>query len=80
MRSRELQAVHAVALLHGRRPCATAAEAQRSAAALTIQNNLARMREWLAHTQHVKPGALMPQVNLTAAQVDRLAAYLESLK
>jgi cytochrome c oxidase subunit 2 len=51
-----------------------------SLAALTIPNSPARMREWLRATQHVKPGALMPQVDLTPAQVNRLAAYLESLK
>jgi cytochrome c oxidase subunit 2 len=51
-----------------------------SLAALTLPNNPGRMREWLAHTQRVKPGALMPQVNLTSSQVDQLAAYLESLK
>ena len=51
-----------------------------SLAALTIPNNPDRMREWLAHTQHVKPGALMPQVSLTSAQVNQLTAYLEGLK
>jgi cytochrome c oxidase subunit 2 len=51
-----------------------------SLAALTIPNTPDRMREWLRDTQHVKPGALMPQVDLTPAQVNRLAAYLESLK
>jgi cytochrome c1 len=38
------------------------------------------MREWLRDTQHVKPGSLMPQVDLTSAQVDELATYLESLR
>jgi cytochrome c oxidase subunit II len=51
-----------------------------SLAALTLPNTAAHLREWLAHTQAVKPGALMPQVDLTQAQVSRLAAYLESLK
>jgi cytochrome c oxidase subunit 2 len=51
-----------------------------SLAALTIPNTPARMREWLARTQHVKPGATMPQVALTRTQVDTLAAYLEGLK
>ncbi|MES1246368.1 MAG: c-type cytochrome [Actinomycetota bacterium] len=51
-----------------------------SLAGLTIPNSPARMREWLAHTQQVKPGARMPQVELTSAQVDRLAAYLERLR
>ena len=51
-----------------------------SLAALTLPNTPERMREWLAHTQDVKPGALMPQVDLTHVQVRRLAAYLESLR
>jgi cytochrome c oxidase subunit 2 len=51
-----------------------------SLAALTIPNTPVRMREWLRATQQVKPGALMPEVDLTDRQVDRLAAYLESLK
>ena len=51
-----------------------------SLAALTIPNTPERMREWLSDTQHVKPGALMPQVDLTRSQVDTLASYLESLK
>jgi cytochrome c oxidase subunit 2 len=51
-----------------------------SLAALTIPNSPDRMREWLRDTQHVKPGSLMPQVDLTSAQVDELATYLESLR
>jgi cytochrome c oxidase subunit 2 len=51
-----------------------------SLAALTIPNTPEHMREWLRRTQDVKPGAEMPQVELTDAQVNRLAAYLESLK
>jgi cytochrome c oxidase subunit 2 len=51
-----------------------------SLAALAIPNTPARMREWLAETQHVKPGAQMPDLNLTRAQVAELTRYLESLK
>jgi len=61
-------------------PDLTHVASRTSLAALTIPNTVAHMREWLAETQHVKPGALMPQVDLTSAQVDRLAAYLEALK
>ena len=39
-----------------------------------------RCRRWLADTQGVKPGALMPQIDLTDDQVAALVAYLESLK
>jgi cytochrome c oxidase subunit II len=51
-----------------------------SLAALTIPNTPVRMREWLAETQHVKPGSRMPDLDLTRAQVAQLAEYLESLK
>jgi cytochrome c oxidase subunit 2 len=51
-----------------------------SLAAATIPNTPVRMREWLAETQHVKPGALMPDLDLTAAQIAQLTRYLESLK
>jgi cytochrome c oxidase subunit 2 len=51
-----------------------------SLAALTIPNSPARMAEWLSATQHVKPGALMPDLNLTHAQVSKLTRYLESLR
>jgi cytochrome c oxidase subunit II len=61
-------------------PDLTHVASRTSLAALTIPNTLDRLREWLRDTQHVKPGALMPQVDLSAAQVNRLAAYLESLK
>ena len=51
-----------------------------SLAAATIPNTPSRMEEWLGATQRVKPGALMPDLNLTSAQVRTLARYLESLK
>jgi cytochrome c oxidase subunit II len=49
-----------------------------SLAALTIPNSPARMREWIGDPQRLKPGSLMPELPLTRAQVDRLAAYLEA--
>lgn len=45
-----------------------------------LQNDLANMRAWLADPQRYKPGALMPRVALGDADLDALAAYLESLK
>jgi cytochrome c oxidase subunit II len=61
-------------------PDLTHVASRTSLASLTIPNTAAHMRQWLAQTQHVKPGALMPQVDLTSAEVSRLTAYLESLK
>jgi len=51
-----------------------------SLAALTIPNTRERMREWISDPQRLKPGTLMPAVNLSAAQVSRLVAYLETRK
>jgi cytochrome c oxidase subunit 2 len=51
-----------------------------SLAALTIRNSREHMRDWLRHPQDIKPGNPMPAVRLTAAQVARLVAYLESLR
>jgi cytochrome c oxidase subunit II len=51
-----------------------------SLAAVTVPNTPGRMREWLRETQRVKPGALMPDLNLTNGQVQQLTTYLESLK
>jgi cytochrome c oxidase subunit II len=49
-------------------------------AAGTIPNTLADMEQWIAHPQEVKPGNLMPDLDLTDGQVHELATYLESLK
>ena len=46
----------------------------------TDANLVANMRGWLADPQRYKPGALMPSVPLSNADLDALAAYLVSLK
>ncbi|MCU1398216.1 MAG: coxB [Acidimicrobiales bacterium] len=51
-----------------------------SIAALQLPNDPDHLARWLAHTQDVKPGALMPQIDLTQDDVDHLVAYLESLR
>ena len=38
------------------------------------------MREWIRDPQRLKPGSLMPAVQLTAAQIRKLATYLEARK
>jgi cytochrome c oxidase subunit 2 len=45
-----------------------------------LPNTPANLREWLLHTQTVKPGSLMPTLDLTRRQVDQLASYLTTLK
>ncbi len=49
-------------------------------AAGSLPNTAAGMEEWLAHTQSVKPGSLMPQVPLTTAQIESLVAFLRGLQ
>ncbi len=46
----------------------------------TLPNTPGDLSHWLADTQGVKRGALMPQIDLTDAQINDLVAYLESLK
>ncbi|SDX74163.1 cytochrome c oxidase subunit 2 [Paenibacillus sp. CF384] len=43
----------------------------------TVEENLKR---WIADPQKVKPGTLMPKVDLTKEQVDAIAKYLAGLK
>jgi cytochrome c oxidase subunit 2 len=51
-----------------------------SLAALTIRNSREHLRQWLRHTQDLKPGNPMPEVPLTNTQVEQLVAYLETLR
>jgi cytochrome c oxidase subunit 2 len=45
-----------------------------------LSNSTQSLVRWIAHTQAVKPGALMPTIPLSAGQVTAIAAYLEGLK
>jgi cytochrome c oxidase subunit 2 len=45
-----------------------------------LANSSSSLARWLGHTQAVKPGALMPTIPLTNAQVSALVAYLEGLR
>jgi cytochrome c oxidase subunit II len=49
-------------------------------AALTLVNTASNLRSWIANPQHAKPGNRMPGLDLPAADVDALAAYLEGLR
>jgi cytochrome c oxidase subunit 2 len=46
----------------------------------TIPNTPARMAQWIAHPQQVKPGNQMPDLALDRREVSELTAYLEGLK
>ena len=43
-------------------------------------NNRANLIDWIAHPDHFKPGARMPAMQLSPAQVERVADYLVSLE
>lgn len=45
-----------------------------------LENTPENLARWIDSTQHVKPGNLMPEVELTGQQVQQLAAYLSSLR
>jgi cytochrome c oxidase subunit II len=38
------------------------------------------LKRWLRNPQAVKPGNLMPNLNLSDADIEALAAYLQSLR
>jgi cytochrome c oxidase subunit 2 len=47
----------------------------------TLPNNTRNLAKWIAASQEIKPGTLMPSfAMLSADELDALAAYLESLK
>jgi len=45
-----------------------------------IDNTPENMLRWITNPQAVKPGALMPDFNLTKEQADELASYLSTLR
>ena len=44
-----------------------------------IENSPDAMRQWITDSQAIKPGNLMPPIQLTPEQADQVVAYLESL-
>ncbi|MGH7969167.1 MAG: cytochrome c oxidase subunit II, partial [Limisphaerales bacterium] len=53
---------------------------RRTLAAGVLSNTLPNLVEWLRSPQTLKPGCLMPNLQLTPTQASALADYLESLK
>jgi cytochrome c oxidase subunit 2 len=45
-----------------------------------LTNTEGNMRRWLANPPALKPGSIMPNLNLTRTEIDALTAYLQSLK
>jgi cytochrome c oxidase subunit 2 len=48
--------------------------------ALTVPNTRADLANWIRDSQQVKPGNQMPATHISAADLDALVAYLETLK
>ena len=61
-------------------PDLTHVGARRTLAAGALANDAASLRAWIADPQRYKPGALMPRVPLSDADLDALVVYLGSLR
>jgi cytochrome c oxidase subunit II len=48
--------------------------------AVTVDNNARTLPDWIAHSQSIKPGNQMPNIDLRGARLDALVAYLKGLK
>jgi cytochrome c oxidase subunit 2 len=53
---------------------------RRTLAAGTLVNNPGNLEGWIQNPQNLKPGNLMPNQSLSAAQLSDALAYLETLK
>jgi cytochrome c oxidase subunit 2 len=53
---------------------------RRQIGAGVVANTSYNLRRWLADPQEVKPGAKMPNFNLTTEELSHMVAYLETLK
>ena len=49
-------------------------------AAGVLANDRENLERWIAHTQQIKPGALMPDVSLSNEDRAAVATYLEGLE
>ena len=45
-----------------------------------LDNTTENLTQWIGDPQSMKPGALMPDLNLTDEEVDAVVAYLETLE
>ena len=61
-------------------PDLTHVRSRATLAAATIPNDPASLAAWLRDPQHVKPGNRMPDLELSAADVSALVAYLDGLR
>lgn len=45
-----------------------------------VPNNVENLRKWIADPDSMKPGSLMPKMNLTSHELDQVTAYMASLR
>lgn len=53
---------------------------RRTIAAGTLPNNVGSLGGWISNPQAVKPGSYMPQPEISPAQLQRILAFLQTLK
>jgi len=63
-----------------RGPDLTHVGSRRFIAAGTLPNTQGNLAGWIAGSQHIKPGNLMPEMNLSGPELQALSAYLASLE
>jgi cytochrome c oxidase subunit 2 len=62
-------------------PDLTHVGSRRTLAAGTLGNHPGALAAWIAHSQRIKPGSLMPSASqLRPRELGAVAAYLESLE
>ena len=61
-------------------PDLTHVGSRRMIAAAVLTRNVGNLAAWIADPQHFKPGAQMPSMPLSGAELSTLAAYLDALK
>jgi cytochrome c oxidase subunit 2 len=49
-------------------------------AGASLTKNRGNLAGWIVDAQHVKPGSLMPNMDVNAEDLQKLLAYLETLK
>ncbi len=49
-------------------------------AAVTLPHNMATLSGWIANPQAIKPGALMPDLDVSGPELQGLRTYLATLR
>jgi cytochrome c oxidase subunit II len=53
---------------------------RRTIAAATLPNTVGHLSAWIADPQHVKPGALMPRLDVSGPELERIRRFLATLE